>query len=345
VSRSVPLDLAPMLAKAVATVPDGPGLLYEAKWDGFRCILHRIGDDIDLVSRSGKPLTRYFPEIVEAARSLPDPVVLDGELVVAVDDRLDWDALSARVHPAASRVALLAEQTPAVFVAFDLLGDQDGSHLDDAFADRRGRLLAAMQRVEHPCFAVTDATDDSTVATQWLADFEGAGLDGVVAKPLDAPYTPGKRTLSKIKHRRTGEAVVTGYRLHKQSTEQEPLIGSLQLSLADANGDLVKIGGIAAFSTATRRALVDELAPLVDGIASGEVNRWTSGESTDWVALRPERVVEFAYDQLESGRLRHTATFLRWRPDREPASCRFDQLEVVARHSLDRVMRRPGGAT
>jgi ATP-dependent DNA ligase len=334
-----------MLAKAVAKVPDGPVLHYEPKWDGFRCILHRIGDDIDLVSRSGKPLTRYFPEIVEAARSLPDPVVLDGELVVAVDDRLDWDALSARVHPAASRVALLAKQTPGVFVAFDLLGDQDGSHLDDVFADRRERLLAAMQHVEHPCFAVTDATDDPAVATQWLADFEGAGLDGVVAKPLDAPYTPGKRTLFKIKHRRTGEAVVTGYRLHKQSTEQEPLIGSLQLSLADDNGDLVQIGGIAAFSTATRRALVDELAPLVDGITAGEVNRWTSGKSTDWVALRPERVVEFAYDQLESGRLRHTATFLRWRPDREPASCRFDQLEVVPRYSLDQVMRRPGGAT
>jgi ATP-dependent DNA ligase len=345
VSRSVPLDLAPMLAKAVGAVPEGPGLLYEPKWDGFRCILHRVGEDIDLISRSGKPLARYFPEIVAAAHTLPDPIVLDGELVVAVDDHLDWDALSARVHPAASRVALLAEETPAVFVAFDLLGDSQGSHLQDAFAIRRTRLLAALDHVAHPSFAVTDATDDPAVASRWLETFEGAGLDGVVAKPLDASYTPGKRTMLKIKHRRTGEAIVTGYRLHKQSTEQEPLIGSLQLSLIADNGGLVQIGGIAAFSSVTRRALVDELAPLVEGITSGEVNRWTASRSTDWVALRPERVVEFAYDQLESGRLRHTATFLRWRPDREPDSCRFDQLEVVPRYSLHEVLRRPGAPT
>lgn len=344
-SGVVPLDLAPMLAKAVDAVPPGPGLLYEPKWDGFRCLLHRTGDDIALVSRSGKPLTRYFPEIVAAAAVLPDPIVLDGELVVAVKDRLDWDALSARVHPAASRVALLSEQTPAVFVAFDLLADADGSHLDAAFGRRRERLLTVMGALSHRALAVTDATEDPALAQQWLMQFEGAGLDGIVAKPLDASYTPGKRTLLKVKHRRTAEAVVTGYRLHKNSTELDPMIGSLQISLFGDDGGLKPIGGIASFSTATRRALVDELAPLVEGVAAGQTNRWTSGRATDWIALRPERVVEFGYDQLESARLRHTASFLRWRPDRDPTSCTVDQLEVIAGYSLEAIMRRSDSAT
>lgn len=339
-THAVPRDLAPMLAKAVRTIPTQPGLLYEPKWDGFRCLLHRDGDDVELVSRSGKPLTRYFPEIVAAAPQLPTTIVLDGEIVVPVNDRLDWDALSARVHPAASRVALLAADTPATFVAFDVLALGNDSWLDLPLRERRAALVNHMGAIDHERWAYTNATTDAALATQWWERFEGAGLDGVVAKDLDAGYAPGKRSMLKIKHRRTADVVITGYRLHKNSTEEVPMVGSLQLSLYDEEGALVQIGGSSAFTTSVRRSLINELEPFVDGVLGGTTNRWTAGKDTQWTRLRPERVAEVAYDQLEGGRLRHTASFLRWRPDREAASCTFDQLDLPVRYSLSAVMRR-----
>jgi ATP-dependent DNA ligase len=337
-SRPIPLDLEPMLAKAVDSVPAGPGYLYEPKWDGFRCLVHRHGDQLDLVSRSGKPLTRYFPEVVASGLEvLPDGVVLDGELVVAQGDRLDWDALSARVHPAESRVTMLAEQTPATFVAFDLLAISGSSMLASPFHERRQALVTLWQSIDHEGWRVTTATDDEALAREWFEAFEGAGLDGVVAKPTALPYQPGKRSMLKIKHKRTADVVVTGYRLHKNSTQEHPLIGALQLSLYDGD-DLVQIGGSSAFSQVRRAQLVDELADLVEGTSQGEVNRWNARKDTSWVRLRPERVAEIAYDQLEQHRLRHTAQFLRWRHDRDPLSCTFDQLDVPVRYSLDAVM-------
>jgi ATP-dependent DNA ligase len=337
VSHGVALDTAPMLAKAVPTVPEGD-YLYEPKWDGFRCLVHRDGDEVHLMSRSGKPLGRYFPEIEASARAvLPSRIVLDGELVVAVDDRLEWDALSSRVHPAESRVQRLAQEIPARFVAFDLLAFDEHSVIDRPFSERRALLLEALSRTDDPTWSVTAATTDPAVAREWFELFEGAGLDGVVAKPADGRYEPGKRSMLKIKHKRAADVVVTGYRLHKQSTDEQPMIGSLQLSLFD-DGEFVQVGGAGAFSVAQRRALVDELAELVDGISSGELNRWSASKNTDWVRLRPERVAEVGYDQLEHRRFRHTGNFLRWRPDREPTSCTFDQLDVPVTYSLNDVL-------
>jgi ATP-dependent DNA ligase len=336
---AIPLDLEPMLAKAVDTVPEGPGYLYEPKWDGFRCIVHRTADGVELVSRTGKPLGRYFPEMVASGLEvLPPGVVLDGELVVPVKDRLDWDALSARVHPAASRVALLAAQTPATYVAFDLLAVGGTSLLAAAFEERRSALQRLWSGLDHVQWRMTASTDDPEVAAEWFRAFEGAGLDGVVAKPLAAPYAPGKRTMLKVKHKRTADVVVTGYRWHKNSTPELPLVGALQLSLYDGDS-LIPVGGSSAFSQERRAALVDELSDLVDGTMQGEMNRWNARKDTSWVRLRPERVAEVSYDQLEQRRFRHTVQFLRWRPDRDPDSCRFDQLDVPVRYSLDAVMQ------
>ncbi|MFJ2368927.1 ATP-dependent DNA ligase [Microbacterium sp. NPDC087665] len=340
---------APMLAKAAGSVPDPAktpgGLLYEPKWDGFRGLVAWDGDTVEIGSRGAKPLTRYFPELVKAIpRLLPGPCLLDGEIVVATGaagaQRLDWEALSQRIHPAASRVARLATETPAMFVAFDLLAEGDDDLLSSPFADRRAHLEALMAGVEHPLH-ITRTTRDREAAVRWLAEFEGAGLDGVVAKPLDQPYAPGKRTLIKVKHARTADVVALGYRIHKSGSG----VGSLLVGLYDADGSLRQVGGVAAWSDARRQELVEELAPLVErddaGAAvtgAGERSRFSGSKDVSFVRLRPERVLEVRYDQLEGARFRHTVQFERWRPDREARSCTYDQLDTVAGYDLGDVL-------
>ena len=340
---------APMLAKAAATVPDPAktpgGLLYEPKWDGFRGLVAWDGETVEIGSRGAKPLTRYFPELVEAIpQLLPGPCLLDGEIVVATGpagaQRLDWEALSQRIHPAASRVAKLAAETPAMFIAFDLVADGDDDLLDQSFEARRARLETMMAGVEHPLH-ITRTTRDRDAAVRWLAEFEGAGLDGVVAKPLDQPYAPGKRTLIKIKHARTADVVALGYRIHKSGSG----VGSLLVGLYDAAGTLRQVGGVAAWSDVRRQELVEELAPLVERDESGgavtgasERSRFSSAKDVSFVRLRPERVLEVRYDQLEGARFRHTVQFDRWRPDRDARSCTYDQLETVAGYDLADVL-------
>lgn len=340
---------APMLAKAAASVPDPAktpgGMLFEPKWDGFRGLIAWDGDSVEIGSRGAKPLTRYFPELVEALpRILPGPCLLDGEIVVATGapgaQRLDWEALSQRIHPAASRIARLAEETPAMFVAFDLLGLGEESLLAEPFHQRRARLEALLDGVPHPLH-LTRTTQDRTVAVRWLAEFEGAGLDGVVAKPLDQPYAPGKRTLIKIKHARTADVVALGYRIHKSGSG----VGSLLVGLYDSDGQLRQVGGVAAWSNARRQELVEELAPLVERDDDGEAvkgeserSRFTGGKDVSFVRLRPERVLEVRYDQLEGARFRHTVQFERWRPDRDARSCTYEQLDTVAGYDLADVL-------
>ncbi|WP_280869878.1 ATP-dependent DNA ligase [Frigoribacterium sp. PvP032] len=344
--------VAPMLAKAVAAVPDADsvegGLSYEPKWDGFRGLVYWDGDQLEIGSRGSKPLTRYFPELVQAlAERLPGPCVLDGEIVLRRGDhggeRLDWDALSQRIHPAASRVAKLAVETPASFVAFDLLAEGDQSLLDRPFGERRAALERLLDGATAPLH-LSRTTTDADVARRWLVEFEGAGLDGVVAKPLAASYAPGKRTLLKIKHHRTADCVLLGYRVHKSGQG----VGSLLLGLYDSEGELRNVGGASAFSDARRLELVDELAELVrhdddGGVTHAETDRsrFSSGKDVSYVPLRPERVVEVRYDQMEGKRFRHTVQVQRWRDDREAASCGFDQLEVPAAYDLGEVLVRP----
>ncbi len=337
----------PMLAKAVAGIPDPAktpgGLSFEPKWDGFRAIVSWDGTEVVIGSRGAKPLTRYFPELVDAcARLLPEPCLLDGEIVVAAGDpaHLQWDALSARIHPAASRVALLSEQTPAMFIAFDLLARGSRDLQTEPFAVRRAELEDLVGGVPHPVH-LTRTTTDAALAARWLAEFEGAGLDGVVAKPLGQPYAPGKRTMLKIKHARTADVVAIGYRTHKSGQG----VGSLLVGLYGADGELHGVGGVAAFSDARRRELIDELAPLVarddDGDAltgESERSRFTASKEVSFVRLRPERVLEVRYDQLEGHRFRHTVQFTRWRPDRDPRSCTFGQLETVPAYDLADVL-------
>ncbi|MCM3779581.1 ATP-dependent DNA ligase [Microbacterium hydrocarbonoxydans] len=336
---------APMLAKAAASVPDptktSGGLLFEPKWDGFRGLIAWDGETVEIGSRGAKPLTRYFPELVEAIPDLlPGPCLLDGEIVVATGhegaQRLDWEALSQRIHPAASRVAKLAAETPAMFVAFDLLAEGDDDLLQAPFRERRGRLEALMTKVEHPLH-ITRTTTDRDAAIRWLAEFEGAGLDGVVAKPLDQPYAPGKRTLIKVKHARSADVVALGYRIHKSGSG----VGSLLVGLYDADGRLHQVGGVAAWSDKRRQELVDELAPLVERDADGaavtgesERSRFSGSKDVSFVRLRPERVLEVRYDQLEGDRFRHTVQFERWRPDRDARSCTYDQLDTVVGYDL-----------
>ncbi|MCG6498457.1 ATP-dependent DNA ligase [Kitasatospora sp. A2-31] len=343
--------VAPMLAKSVAKIP--PGMQYEAKWDGFRTIVFRDGAEVELGSRTGKPLTRYFPEVVDALkRELPPRCVLDGEVVIARDGRLRFEELLERIHPAASRVRMLAERTPASFVAFDLLALGDRSLLDEPLSARRAALEEALAGAADPVFTAPASTDRD-VAQSWFAEYEGAGLDGVVAKPLDQPYRPGERTMFKIKHERTADCVVAGYREHKSG----PVVGSLLLGINDAEGRLQHVGVCAAFSMARRRELAEELAPLrmddatghpwggwadeaahADARLPGAVSRWTGGKDLSWVPLRPERVVEVAYDHMEGTRFRHTAQFRRWRPDRTPESCTYAQLEEPVSYDLARVL-------
>ncbi|MFD7566955.1 ATP-dependent DNA ligase [Streptomyces tendae] len=345
----------PMLAKSVVRIP--PGMHYEAKWDGFRAIVFRDGDEVELGSRTGKPLTRYFPELVGAVRErLPERCVVDGEIVIARDGHLDFDALTERIHPADSRVRTLAERTPASLVAFDLLALDDESLLDVGLADRRALLVRALSGVTAPVH-VAPATDDIEVARRWFEQYEGAGLDGVVAKPLDLRYRQDERAMFKIKHERTADVVVAGYRFHKSG----PVVGSLLLGLYDDRGVLQHVGVSAAFTMKRRAEMVEELEPLrMDDAAGhpwaawaeeaahesarlpGAPSRWSGKKDLSWVPLRPERVVEVAYDHMENGaRFRHTARFRRWRPDRTPESCTYAQLEEPVRYDLAEILGGP----
>ena len=350
---TLPLEfpLAPMLAKAATSVPTdatpGGPWAYEPKWDGFRCIVIRDGDDVELASRGSKPLTRYFPEVVDDVRRLvPARCVLDAELVVRRgtrgQQRLDWESLSQRIHPAASRITRLSIDTPAELVCFDLLALDDASLLERPFRERRAALQAALAHLEdRDPIHLTRLTTDPELAARWFEDFEGAGLDGVVAKGLDSPYSPGKRTMLKVKHKRTADAVVFGYRVHTSGQG----VGSLLLGLHDDAGRLVPVGGIAAFTAATRRALIDEFAPLVVRDEDGQVprastdrSRFSANKDTSFVRVHPERVVEVAFDQMEGHRFRHAATFVRWRPDRDPLSCLLAQVERAPAYDLADVL-------
>ncbi len=346
--------LSPMLAKATPTMPPPEryegGLLYEPKWDGFRCIVFKDGDEVELGSRNERPLTRYFPEVVDAARRLlPERCVLDGEIVVAMDGRLEFERLQERIHPADSRVQMLAGTTPASYVAFDLLALGTRSLLETPQGERRSALEGALADVPAP-FQLTLATDEVDVAQQWFTMFEGAGLDGIVAKPKALPYQPGVRGLLKIKHIRTADVVLAGYRLHKGSTAETPLLGSLLLGLYDDTGRLQHVGVSAAFPAARRAELVTELASLVvppdrhpwsewaaaagSDRMPGAVSRWNAGKDLSWIPLDPVLVAEVGYDHMEGTRFRHTTQFKRWRPDRTPESCTYAQLEEPLSYDL-----------
>jgi ATP-dependent DNA ligase len=346
--------IAPMLARAVKTIPEGTGLTYEPKWDGFRCIAFRDGDEIVLGSRNERPLNRYFPEVVDALlANLPPRCVLDGEIVIAHDDRLDFEALLNRIHPADSRVRMLAEQTPASFVAFDLLALGDESMLTTPYAERRRRLADALAPARPPVY-LTACTDDSALARTWFDQFEGAGLDGLVVKAHELQYQPGERLMQKVKHERTADCVLAGFRWHKSG----PIVGSLLLGLYDGAGALQHVGVAASFPMARRKELVEELEPYrmadPDGHPwaewasaqeaepqrmPGATSRWNAGKDLSWQPLRPERVVEVRYDHMEGTRFRHTSHFVRWRPDRDPASCTYAQLEEPVRYDLAEVLQ------
>jgi ATP-dependent DNA ligase len=333
--------VSPMLAKLTRELPTGEGWAYEPKWDGFRCIVFRDGDDVELGSRNERPLTRYFPEILGPLReSLPPQAVVDGELVIATEGGLDFDMLSQRIHPAESRVNKLASEAPSSFVAFDLLAVGDEDLRSHPFSERRARLEEILKSAA-PSVHLTPLTTDPAVAEQWFERFEGAGLDGVVAKRLDDPYQEDKRTMAKVKHLRTADCVVAGYRTHKDGVG----VGSLLLGLYDESGDLHHVGVASSFAAPMRQQLKEEVAPLetdalVDhpwrdwadaqentGRMPGAGNRWNAKKDMSWKPLRPERVAEVAYEHLQGDRFRHTARFQRWRPDRDPASCTYAQLE------------------
>ena len=346
-------SIDPMLAKGADVLPEGDGWLYEPKWDGFRCIVVRDGDSVELTSRGSRPFTRYFPELLPPLREqLPSGAVVDGELLVLDGEQLDFDALQQRIHPAESRVTMLAQKTPARFVAFDLLGWNGESLVATPFADRRKRLEELLVNAQPPLH-LTPLTDDVETARDWFTRFEGAGLDGVVAKAANGVYEPRKRGWVKVKHQRTADMVVAGFRWHKDGAG----VGSLMLGLYDDKGNLNSIGVASAFSVAQRKALVGELEPLranalenhpwrewADAAAHeqgtrlpGAVSRWTGSKDQSWEPLRIERVAEVTFNQLTAGRLRHPAKFLRWRDDREPSSCRYDQLEVIPPAELQAV--------
>ncbi|MFT4126296.1 MAG: ATP-dependent DNA ligase [Gordonia sp. (in: high G+C Gram-positive bacteria)] len=338
--------VAPMLAKAVTGVPPQPAgepvWSYEPKWDGFRAVIFRDGDDVVIGSRGGKDLARYFPEIVAAATTeLPEKVVLDGEIgvpaLIGDTHRLDWDSLAQRIHPAASRVTMLAETTPAVFIGFDALALGTRSVVDEPFRVRRDVLIEAVgPTAPQRRFHASRVTTDPGLAQDWFSAFEGAGLDGVVGKRLGAPYVPNKREMVKVKHKRTADCVVIGYRVHKSGTG----LGSMLLGLY-ADGELRMVGGAGAFTDAKRIEFQELLEPMrldPDHAATGEPTRWRSAKSTEFYPIRPELVAEVAYDQMEKGRFRHTVRFVRWRPDRAPASCGYDQLDVPLTHDLHDVL-------
>jgi len=331
--------VSPMLAKPVRSIP--PGASYEPKWDGFRTICFRDRDEVELGSRNERPMTRYFPELVAAITAeLPERCVIDGEIVIGTEHGLDFEALQLRLHPAASRVRMLAEQTPASLIAFDLLAFGDDDFTGLPFSERRAALVDALAG-SGPSIHVTPATTDLAIAQRWFEEFEGAGLDGLIAKPLKITYQPDKRVMFKIKHERTADCVVAGYRVHKSGDDA---IGSLLLGLYKDDGTLASVGVIGAFPMTERRRLFNELQPIVttfDGHPwnwaahmvgertprRNEGSRWNAGKDLSFVPLRPERVVEVRYDHMEGERFRHTAQFNRWRPDRDPHSCTYTQLE------------------
>jgi len=343
--------VSPMLAKAVTDIP--PDMFYEAKWDGFRAIVFRDGDEVELGSRNERPMTRYFPEVVEALRAnLPPRCVVDGEIVIVRGDRLDFEALLIRIHPAESRVNLLATEIPASFIAFDLLAIGDESLVEQPFRVRRERLESALASAAPPVHIATGTTD-LEAARSWFAEFEGAGLDGIVAKPFDVTYRPDQRAMFKIKHERTADCVVAGYRWHKSG----PIVGSLLLGLYNSAGALQHVGVAASFPLKRRAELVEELQPYaMDDFAGhpwaewaraeahaagrlpGALSRWNAKKDLSWTPLRPELVCEVTYEHMEGTRFRHTAHFQRWRPDRDPRSCTYAQLEEPVRYDLAEVL-------
>ncbi|MCU1438597.1 MAG: ATP-dependent ligase [Naasia sp.] len=344
----IPLPLEPMLAKSAPELPvstDARSWGYEPKWDGFRSIAYFDGDDVELGSRGSKTLTRYFPELLAALKEqLPGPCVLDGEIVVRRGapgaERLDWEALSQRIHPADSRVRTLAEATPASFIAFDLLAEGDRSLLQEPLSVRRQALERLLVCARAPLH-LTRITADPEVGRRWFTEFEGAGLDGVVAKDTGSVYSPGKRTMVKVKHARTADVVLTGYRVHKSGSG----VGSLLVGLYGSDKVLRNVGGISAFSDVRRQELVKELDPIVQRDENGDYlrgegdrNRFSANKDTSFVMLQPAVVAEVRYDQMEGDRFRHTVQFVRWRPDRDPVSCTFEQLETPLAYDLERVL-------
>ncbi|WP_157246008.1 ATP-dependent DNA ligase [Nonomuraea typhae] len=358
----------PMLAKAVKAMPKQDGtLFYEPKWDGFRCIIFRDGDEVFLGSRNERPFTRYFPELVEAVKAeLPDKCVVDGEIVLIRETRLDFEQLQQRIHPAASRVTMLAETTPASFIAFDLLALGEESLMDTPFAERRARLEGIF-REKGGSIRLTPVSTNDEQAAEWFEMFEGAGLDGIIVKPGDQPYVPDKRTMFKVKHERTADVVVAGYREHKTG----PIVGSILLGLHGPDGKLHHVGVAASFPMARRAELVEELRPYLAKLGEhpwgawadqallqaqdggpaatpsrggqrmpGAVSRWNAKKDLSFIPLRPELVMEVAYDAMEGDRFRHTAQFRRWRPDRTPESCTYEQLERPVDYNLDDILAR-----
>ena len=339
----------PMLAKLVREMPQpdaiSGGVLYEPKWDGFRCVVFRDGDEVELGSRNERPLTRYFPDIVDAVKdALPSRCVADGEIIIARDGRLDFEALQLRLHPAESRVRKLAAETPAELVLFDLLALDDEALTARPFGERRAALEDAVASTAS--VHVTPATRDAATAAEWFTDFEGAGLDGVIVKPLALSYRPDERAMFKVKHERTADCVVAGFRYHKSG----PVVGSLLLGLYDDDGQLRHVGVAASFPMARRKQLLDELAPYQDDAEKehpwlssqwgpgGSPSRWNAGKDMSFEPLRPELVVEVAYDYMEGARFRHTAQFRRWRADREPRTCTYAQLERPLRYAIADVL-------
>ena len=349
--------ISPMLAKAVGEIPDGP-FSFEPKWDGFRAVVFRDGDEVEIGSRNERPMTRYFPELVAAIKAeLPPRAVVDGEIVIpdSTGQRLDFEALLQRIHPAESRINLLAEQTPAHFVAFDLLALGDDDLTEQPFASRRAALEEALAGAGTSVH-LTPATTDRPTATEWFRKFEGAGLDGLVAKPLEGPYVEDKRVMFKVKHERTADCVLAGYRVHKSGPDA---VGSLLLGLHTPEGNLASVGVVGSFPMAVRRELMQELQPLVTSFENhpwnwarqeegnrtprkAETSRWNAGKDLSFVPLRPERVVEVRYDHMEGPRFRHTTQFVRWRPDRDPQSCTYAQLEEPVNFDLAEILAAKG---
>jgi ATP-dependent DNA ligase len=346
----------PMLAKAAHALPEADGLLFEPKWDGFRCIVFRDGDEIVLGSRNDKPLTRYFPEIIPQLKAaLPDRCVVDGEIIVVNGDRLDFGALQQRIHPAESRVNMLAEKTPSSYVAFDLLSLGDDDLMGEPFTQRRKKLVKVLAKAKAPIY-LTPATEDGEVAARWFAAFEGAGLDGVMAKPVDGVYQPDKRVQIKVKHLRTADCVVAGFRLHKDGNG----VGSFLLGLFDDEGTLHHVGVASSFAAKRRAELLEEIDELrinsfeghpwqewaeaeahareESGRMPGAPNRWNATKDMSWTPLEASRVIEVRYEHMEGDRFRNVTRMERWRPDRDPESCTYDQLEVVEPLAVDAVL-------
>jgi len=347
--------IEPMLAKLATTLPDGGGFQFEPKWDGFRAIVFRGGGEVFIQSRDLRPLDRYFPELHEALlRLLPDGCVVDGEIVIATAQGLDFDRLQLRLHPAASRVAKLAKEMPSAFVAFDLLAVSNEDLRQAPQRERRRRLERLLGGSKPPVY-LTPRTHDREQAADWLLRFEGAGLDGVVAKPVEGVYEPGTRAMIKVKHARTADCVVAGFRWHKAGRGE--LVGSLLLGLYDQQGQLQHVGVTSSFTMSMRRQLVTELAtlrvraldehPWREWATAGDEmtrmpggqSRWSAGKDLSWEPLRPERVCEVKYDHMQGTRFRHAAIFVRWRPDKPPTACRYDQLEVTTPYELEKVFQ------